>query len=102
MKKLSMNKKGFMDGPAGYMITGILGLFVVSLLLYALALTSATMRTQALAYNDSNSISVIGNTSAGVLSFAAFTPVLWIIVGVTGLIGFIVGGIIVYFVAKRN
>lgn len=94
-----MGKKGFLEGPTGYMITGILGLFVVSLLLYALALTSATMRSTT---TDSSALNVIGNTSAGVLSFAAFTPVLWIIVGVTGLIGFIVGGIIVYFVGKRQ
>lgn len=97
LKNLIRAKKGFLGGPTGYMITGILGLFVISLLLFALALTSATMRTST---SDTTALNVIGNTTAGTLSFAAFTPVLWIIVGVTGLIGFIVGGIIIYF--KQN
>lgn len=102
MRKI-LGKKGFMGGPTGYMIMGVLGLFVISILLYSIALTSSTMRTQVLASgNDSTSMSVVGNTTAGTLSFSAFTPVLWIIVGVTGLIGFIVGGIIIYFANKNQ
>ena len=94
MKISKFGKKGFLGGGMGVAISTILGLFLVSVLVYALAIAGANIKTTT---TDNTSIGIIQNMSSGISQFGGFSSTFWIMAAIGLLLSVLLGSLFVYF-----
>jgi hypothetical protein len=83
-------KKAQMSGVTNYTVAIVLGLFVITVLIFALALAGAQMLAST---TNATAQSVIGNMTSGMNQFASFSPIVWIITAIVLVLMILIGGL---------
>ena len=94
MKISKFGKKGFLGGGMGVAISTILGLFLVYILVYALAIAGANIKTTT---SDATATGVINNMTSGLSQFGGFSSTFWIMAAIGLLLSILLGSLFVYF-----
>jgi hypothetical protein len=98
MKFSKLSKKGV--GGTEFFVSLMIGVFIVIMIAFALALASSTLKNTDVVKNDNTSLALINNYTSGLTSVATYVPTWLILGGLVVVIGIIVVLILVIMRVK--
>jgi hypothetical protein len=93
-KKLNKKAQEHFPHVVTYVLSIVLGLFVIAVLVFSVAISGGqmiTVNTQGL--NSTTSANIINNMTAGVNSFSTMSPVIWIVTAIVLVLMILIGGL---------
>lgn len=93
MMKRILSKRGFLQGFWGNAVAGIFAMFFIAIILFALVLAGAQMKSST---TDTAAIGVINNFTNGISQFTSFSGTIWIMLAIGLVIGIVIAAVFVY------